>query len=82
MLERILGKGYTPALMVGVQAGTAALEISMTISQKICKQPSSRSSNTTFGYKPKECSIILQGHVLNSIHRALFVLARTWTQRS
>ena len=71
MLERLWGKGNTPPLLVGVQAGTAPLDISMAISQKIWKQPSSRPSNTTFGYIPKGCSIIPQGHVLNDVHRSM-----------
>ena len=43
-------------------------DISMTISQKIKKQPSSRPSNTTFGYISKGCSVMPQGHVLNYVH--------------
>ena len=50
MLERMWGKGNSPALLVGVQAGTAPLDISMVISQKIRKQPSLRPRNTTFWY--------------------------------
>ena len=68
MLERLWGKGNTPALLVGIQAGTDPLDISMAISQKIRKQPYSRPSNTTFGYKSKGCSIVPLGHVLNYVH--------------
>ena len=64
MLERLWGKGNTPALLV--QAG--ALDVSVVISQKIRKQPSSRPSNTTFGYISKGYSIGPQGHVLNYVH--------------
>ena len=71
MLERLWGKGNTSALLVGVQAGTAPLDISMAISQKIRKQPSSRPSNTTFGYIPKGCSVVPQGHVLNYVHSSI-----------
>ena len=71
MLERMWGKESTPALLVGVQAGTAPLDISMVISQKIRKQPTSRPSNTTFGYIPKGCSIIPQGHVFNYVHNSI-----------
>ena len=71
MLERLCGKGHTPALLVGVQAGTAPLDISMAISQKIREQPSSRPSNTTFGYTPKQRSIISQGHVINYVHSSI-----------
>ena len=36
--------------------------------------------NTTFRYISKGCSIIPQGHVLNYVLAALFVIARTWKQ--
>ena len=71
MLERLWGKGSTPALLVGVQAGTAPLDINMAISQKIKKQPTSRTSNTTLGYIYKGCSIGPQGHVLNYLHSSI-----------
>ena len=73
-------KGTLPALLMGMQAGTTPLDVSVAISQKIRKQPSSRPSNTTFGYISKGCSIVPQGHVLNYIHSNLFVIARTWKQ--
>ena len=71
MLERLWGKGNTSALLVGMQAGTTSLDVSMTISQKIRKQPSSRPNNTTFGYISKGCSIMLQGHVLNYVNNII-----------
>ena len=46
------------------------LDISVEISQKIRKQPSSRLSNTTFGYISEGCSIVPQGHVLSYVHRS------------
>ena len=54
----VVGKGNTSALLVGMQAGTAPLDVSVAISQKIRKQPSSRASNTTLGYISKGCSIV------------------------
>ena len=68
MLEEMWGNGNTPPLLVGVKTGTASLDISMMISQKIRKQPSTRPSNITFGYISKGCSIVPQGHVLNYVH--------------
>ena len=59
MLERVFGKGNTPALLVGMQAGTAPLYVSVVISQEIRKQLSSRPSNTTFEYVRKVCSVVL-----------------------
>ena len=53
MLERMWGEGKTSPLLVGMQTGTITLEIRMVISQKFRTQPTSRPSNTTFGYIPK-----------------------------
>ena len=53
MLEMMWGKGNTPTLLVGLQTGTVLLDINMVFSQKIRKQPTSRPSNTTFGYISK-----------------------------
>ena len=64
---------YAPLLM-GVQTCTAALEISMFFSQKIRNQSTSSPSNTTFGYIPKECSIIPYGHLLTCVHIMLFII--------
>ena len=49
-----------------------ALNISMVISDKIRKQPTSRPSNTTFQYKLKGCWIVPQGPVLNYLHSSIF----------
>ena len=68
MLERLWGKGNTSALLVGMQAGKAPLDVSLAISQKIRNQPSLRPINTTFGYISKGCSVVPQGHVLNYVH--------------
>ena len=66
-----VGKLNSPQLLVGVQIGTDALEISMLIFEKIRKQPSSRPSNITFGYITKGWSIVPQGHVLNYVHSSI-----------
>ena len=54
MLERLWDKENTTALLAGMQAGTASLDVSVVISQKIRKQPASRPSNTTLGIYPKD----------------------------
>ena len=69
--------GNTSPLLVGVQTGIVALDISMVISQKIRKQSTSRPSNNTSGYIPKGCSILPQGHMFIA---ALFVVTRSWIQ--
>ena len=43
------GCGVKGTLLVGMQAGTTPLDVSVAISQKIRKQPSSRPRNATFG---------------------------------
>ena len=58
MLERLWGKGKTPALLMGVQVCIIPLDVGVAISQKIRKQSSSRSSNNTFGYISNGCSNI------------------------
>ena len=59
---------HRPLLLVGVQTGTATLDISRAILQKMRKEPTSGPSNTTFGYIPKGCSVVPQEHVLNYVH--------------
>ena len=54
-----------------LKAGTTTLYVSVAISQKIRKQPSSRPSNTTFRYIPKGYSIVPQGHVFNYVHSSI-----------
>ena len=54
-----------PALLVGMQTlQQTTLENSMMASHKIRNQLISEPSNTTLGYKPKGCLIILQGNLL------------------
>ena len=57
----------TPPLLVGVQTCTAAMKISMIVSQKIGNPTTSRSSISTVWHIPKGCTIILQGHLLNHV---------------
>ena len=73
-------KENTPLLLIGVQTFTATLEISVAVSQKTENQPTSGPSNIILGHIPKGCSLIPQGHLLYHVHRALFVIARTWKQ--
>ena len=73
MQERLWSKGNISALLVGMHAGAVSLDICMTISQKIRKQPSSRSGNTTLGIYPKDMCLTM-------FIAALFVITRTWKQ--
>ena len=80
MLERIWGKGNTPALLVRVQAGTDTLEIGMVISPKIRKQLASRPSNTTFGICPKDAQLYHKDMYSTMFIAALSAIVRTWRQ--
>ena len=80
MLERMWSEGNTSPLLVGMQTCTTTLEISVAVSQKIENQPSKGPSNTTLRHITQRCSIILQGHLLNNVIAALFLIATAWKQ--
>ncbi|KAL6035709.1 hypothetical protein STEG23_008664, partial [Scotinomys teguina] len=71
MLERMWSKRNTSPLLVGVQTGTATLEINMVVSQKIGNHSTSRPSYTTLGHIPKEYTIIPQGHMFNYVSSSI-----------
>ena len=54
MLVRICRKGNPNALMVRLQIGTATMEISIEVYQKIKSRTTTRPSNSTFGYLTEE----------------------------
>ena len=54
----VVGKGSTSAFLVGMQAGTTPLNVSVAISQKIRKEPFSKPNNTTFEYISKGYLIV------------------------
>jgi hypothetical protein len=56
MLARLRRKRNTPTLLVGFQAGTTTLEISLVIPQKTGDSTAGGSSNTTVEYIPRRCS--------------------------
>jgi predicted permease len=51
-------KRNTPPLLVGLQAGTITLEISLAVPQKIGHSTTGGSSDTTPGHIPRRCSNI------------------------
>jgi hypothetical protein len=55
-LARMWRKKNTSILLVGLQAGTTTLEISLVVAQKIGHSISGRSSNTTPRHIPGRCS--------------------------
>ena len=80
MLERLWGKGNTSALLVGMQAGIAPLDVSVVISQKIRKQPSSRPAIPLLRIYPKDAQWYHKDMCSTMFTVALFVIARTWKQ--
>jgi hypothetical protein len=71
MLGRMWRKRNTPPLLVGLQAGTTTVKISLAVSQKIGYSTTRRSSNTSPGHIPRICCNISEGHVLHYFHRSL-----------
>ena len=63
-----------------MQAGTTPLDVSVAISQKIRKQPSSRPSNATLGIYPKDAQLCHKDMCSTMFIAALSVIARTWKQ--
>jgi hypothetical protein len=70
-LDRMWRNRTTPALLVGLQAGTTTLEISLMVPQKTGNSSTRRPSNTTPGHIPKRCTNIQQGHMLHHVHSSL-----------
>jgi hypothetical protein len=54
MLVRLWRKRNTPPLLVGLQAGTTTLQVSMVVPQKIGHSTTGRSSNTSPGIYPED----------------------------
>ena len=54
MLERVWRDGNSHTLLVGVQTGTATMENSMKIPEKIKDRTTTQSSYSTAGYLAKE----------------------------
>jgi hypothetical protein len=59
MLVKMWRKRKTPPLLVGLQACTTTLEISLAVPQKIGHRTTGGSSNTIPGHIPKRCSNII-----------------------
>ena len=80
MLERLWGKGNTSALLVGMQTGTVALDISIVISQKIRKQGlvPQDPAIPLLGIYPKDAQSCHKDMYSTLFIAALFVIARTW----
>jgi hypothetical protein len=71
MLTRMWRKRNTPPLLVGLQACTTTLEISLVVPQKIGHSTTGRSSNTCPGHIPRRCSNRQERHMLHYVHSSL-----------
>ena len=69
MWARMWRKGNPLTLLVGMQAGTATLENSMEVPQKVENRAILLPSNCTIGYLPQrhKCSD-LKGHLYSNVH--------------
>ena len=70
MQVRMWSKGNTPPLLIGVQTCTTTLEINLMFSKKIGNSSTSRPSYTTSANIHNSCPTLLQGHLINYIHRS------------
>jgi hypothetical protein len=64
-------KKNTPPLLVGLQAYTTTLEISLAVTQKIGHSNTGESSNTTPEHISRRCSNRKEGHILHYVHSSL-----------
>ena len=71
MLARIWRKRNTPSLLVGFQACTTTLEISVVVPQKIGHSTTGGSSNTSSGHISRRCPNWYEGHMLHYVHSSL-----------
>ena len=71
MLARMWRKKNIPLLLVGFQAVTTTLEISLVVPQKNGHSNTCGSSYTTPGNIPKRCPTMPQGHVFHYVHSSL-----------
>jgi hypothetical protein len=80
MLARMCRKMNTPPLLVGLQACTTTLEISLTDTQKIGHSTTGGSRNTSPGHISRRCSTSEEGHKPHYVHNSLIYIARSWKE--
>jgi hypothetical protein len=80
MLARMWRKRNTPPLLVGLQACTTTLEISLAVHQKIGHSTTRRSSNTSTGHIPKNVPTCNKDKCSTMFIAALFIMARSWKE--
>ena len=84
VLLRMWRKGNSDAPLVGIQVGTATLENSMMIPQKLKNRTTTWSSDFSPGYLPEEIHTHTHGNwkICKNFYiiALLFMLANIWTQ--
>jgi hypothetical protein len=80
MLARMWRKRDTPPLLVGLQAGTTTLEISLAVPQKIRHSTTGRSSNTSPGIYPEDIPTGNKDTCSTMFIAVLFIIARSWKE--
>jgi hypothetical protein len=80
MLAKMWRKWNTPPLLVGLQAGTTTLEISLEVPQKIGHSTTEGSSNTTPGHISEDVPTCNKGTCSTMFITALFIIARSWKE--
>ena len=80
MLERLWGKGNTFALLVGMQAARAPLDVRVAISQKIGNNLPQDPAIPLLGIYPKDAQSCHKDMYSIMFIAALFVIARTCKQ--
>ena len=77
MLARMWRKRNTPPLLVGLQACTTTLEVSLEVPQKIGHNTTGRSSNTSPGHIPRRIPTGNKNTCYTMFIAALFIIARS-----
>ena len=80
MLAWMWRKRNTPPLLVGLQACTTTLEISLAVPQKIGHSTARGSSNTSPGHISKEFPTSKKDTCSTMVIAALFIIARSWKE--
>jgi hypothetical protein len=81
MLVRMWKKRNTPPLLVGLQACTTTVEISLVVPQKTGHSTSSGPRYTTPGHIPKDVPTCNKDTCSTMFIAALFIIARSWNSQ-
>jgi hypothetical protein len=80
MLSRLWRKRNTPSLLVGLQACTTTLEISLAVPQKIGHSTTGGSCNTSPGHISRRYPTGKKDTCSTMFIAALFIIARSWKE--